>query len=467
MYGFDQYREVENISMKKNIRIAAGQGFWGDRADAPIVQVRNGPVDYLIMDYLAEVTMSIMQKQKMRDPNQGYARDFIPLMREIIPDIVDKNIRVITNAGGVNPLACREAIFDIARDLGFKDLKVGIVYGDDIRDQVGDLIESENFLNHMETGESLQSVMDRLYSANVYLGAQPVVETLRQGAQIIITGRVTDTGLTLAPMIYEFGWEETDYHKLAAGIIAGHIIECGAQVSGGNFLAGWKEVPDMAHIGFPIIEAYHNAEFVVTKHKNTGGLIDLRTVKEQIVYELGDPTTYITPDVIADFTTIQLEQEGKNRVRVKGIQGRPPTDSFKVSISYADGWTSLSKLTFAWPEALEKAKKADEILRQRIKDLNLDFEEIHTEFLGVNGCHGPLSHPINEPNEVILQIGVRGYHQADFLRFGREMVPLVLGGPPTVTGFSGGRSRPKEVVAFWPALIPKKLISAQCDVKSL
>jgi len=453
--------------MKNKIRIAAGQGFWGDRADAPVEQVRKGPVDYLIMDYLAEVTMSIMQKQKMRDPNQGYARDLIPLMKEILPDIVEKDIKVITNAGGVNPLACREAIFEVARNLGLADVKIGIVSGDDIRDQVDTLLKSGNYLNHMESGESIQSIADRLYSANVYLGAQPVVEALRQGAQIIITGRVTDTGLTLAPMIYEFGWQESDYHKLAAGIIAGHIIECGAQVSGGNFLAGWREVPDMAHIGFPIIEAYPDAEFVVTKHENTGGLIDLRTVKEQIVYELGDPTTYITPDVIADFTSIQLEQEAENRVRVRGIQGRPPTDSYKVSVSYADGWTSLSKLTFAWPDALEKAQKADDILRQRIKDLHLEFEEIHTEFLGVNACHGPLAHPVDEPNEVILQIGIRGVHQADFLRFGREMVPLILSGPPTATGFSAGRSRPKEVVAFWPALIPKSLIAPRCDVKGL
>ncbi len=453
--------------MKDKIKIAAGQGFWGDRADAPIEQVRKGSVDYLIMDYLAEVTMSIMQKQKMRDPNQGYARDLIPLMKEIIPDIIEKDIKVITNAGGVNPLACREAIFNTARKLGVEGLKIGIVYGDDIRDNIDELFTSGNYLNHMETGESLETVVDKLYSANVYLGAQPMVEALRDGAQIIITGRVTDTGLTLAPMIHEFGWEEEDYNKLAAGIIAGHIIECGAQVSGGNFSAGWQEVPDMAHIGFPIIEAYPDAEFVVTKHENTGGLIDLRTVKEQIVYELGDPKNYITPDVIADFTTIKLEQEGKNRVRVKGIRGLPPTDLYKVSISYADGWTSISKLTFAWPDALKKAQKADEILRQRSIDLNLDFEEIHTEFLGINACHGPLAHPVDEPNEVILQIGVRGAHQMDMVRFSREMVPLILGGPPTGTGFGTGRSRPKEVVAFWPALILKNLITPRCDVKSI
>ncbi len=452
---------------KEMIRIASGQGFWGDRSDAPVEQVRKGPVDYLVMDYLAEVTMSIMQKQKMRDSRQGYARDIIPLMKEILPDILDKNIRVITNAGGVNPVACREAIFDIARKSGLKGLKIGIVYGDDIREQLDDLISTGVPLKHMETGEPLTKVKERVYSANVYLGAQPVVEALRQDAHVIITGRVTDTGLTLAPMIHEFNWAETDFDKQAAGIVAGHIIECGAQVTGGNFLAGWKEVPDMARIGFPIIEAYPDGSFVVTKHENSGGLVDLRTVKEQLVYELGDPTDYITPDVVADFTSIQLEQEGVNRVKVHGIRGRKPTEFYKVSVSYSDGWLAIGKLTYAWPDALQKARKADEIIRQRISDLGLDFDEIHTEFLGVNACHGPLAHPVTDPNEVVLQIGVRGSNQWHVERFSREMIPLVLGGPPTVTGFGSGRSRPKEVVAFWPALIPKNRVTPVVDVKEI
>ena len=452
--------------MKDYIRIASGQGFWGDRSDAPVEQVRNGPIDYLVMDYLAEVTMSIMQKQKLRDPKLGYARDIIPLMKEIIPDIIEKDIKVITNAGGVNPIACRNAIFEIAHKMGYKNLKIGIVHGDDIYNQIDDLFEKGIYLNHMDSGESLETVKNCVYSANVYLGALPVVQALKDGAQIIITGRVTDTGLTLAPMMHEFNWSPNEYNKLAAGIVAGHIIECGAQVSGGNFLAGWKEVPDMSRIGFPIIEAYPSGEFVVTKHEDSGGLVDQRTVKEQLVYELGDPRNYITPDVIADFTSIQLKDDGKNRVKVFGIIGREPTEFFKVSISYSDGWTSIGKLTYAWPEALDKAKKADEVIRERIKYLGLDFEEIHTEFLGVNACHGPLSHPINDPNEVILQIGVRGSNQAHLEKFSREMIPLVLGGPPTVTGFSSGRSRPKEVIAFWPALIPKKLVQANYDVKS-
>jgi hypothetical protein len=268
-------------------------------------------------------------------------------------------------------------------------------------------------------------------------------------------------------MIHEFGWDNKDYNKLAAGIIAGHIIECGAQVSGGNFLAGWKEVPDMAHIGFPIIEAYPSGEFVVTKHPNTGGLVDLRTVKEQLLYELGDPREYITPDVVSDFTSIKLAQEGKDRVKMTSIKGSKPTTLYKVSISYSDGWTSFSKLTYGWPDALEKARKADEILRQRIKDLNLQFDDIHTEYLGLNACHGPLSHPIDEPNEVVLQIGVRGHNRSHIEQFSKEMIPLVLSGPPTVTGFGTGRTRPKEVVAFWPALIPTMVVEPAVSVESI
>ncbi len=452
--------------MKEMIRIASGQGFWGDRHDAPIDQVRKGSIDYLVMDYLAEVTMSIMQKQKMRDMNQGYARDIIPLMKEILPDLVERDIKVITNAGGVNPFACRNAIFEIAGKMGIKGLKVGVVYGDNIMDDLDRLLSEDVFLKHMDTGQHLSEVRERVYSANVYFGAYPVVQALQDGAQIIITGRVTDTGLTLAPMIHEFGWEKTDYNKLASGIIAGHIIECGAQVSGGNFFAGWKEVPDMAHIGFPIIEAYPSGEFVVTKHENTGGLVDTRTVKEQLLYELGDPKDYITPDVVADFTTVHLTQEAPNRVRVTGIEGKPATDLYKVSISYSDGWTCIGHLTYGWPDALEKAKKADEIIRQRIKYLGLQFEEIHTEFLGYNALHGPLSHPIEEPNEVVLQIGVRGANHGHAERFSREMIPLVLCGPPTVTGFASGRPKPKEVIAFWPALIPKELVEPLYNVES-
>ncbi len=266
--------------MKQSIRIASGQGFWGDLQTAPIDQVRNGPIDYMMMDYLAEVTMSILQKQKMRDRKLGYARDLVPLFEEILPDIVQKNIKVITNGGGVNPIACRDAIFAVAGKLNIKSLKVGVVLGDDILGEIDSLAAKGVTLDNMETGEKLDSIRSNVISANVYFGAFPIVEALKQGAQIVITGRTTDTGLTLAPMIYEFGWKDSDWNKLAAGTVAGHILECGGQASGGNFSADWKSVPDLAHIGFPVAEARHDGTFVITKHDRTGGLVSSATVKE-------------------------------------------------------------------------------------------------------------------------------------------------------------------------------------------
>ncbi len=445
--------------MKKMIRIASGQGYWGDRFDAPLDQVKEGPIDYLVMDYLAEVTMSIMQKQKSRDPNLGYAKDFIPLMEKLLPLLVEKNVKLITNAGGVNPVGCMIAIRDIAERLGLSGVKIAAVYGDDILTQLDPMIASGHEMNNMETGEPLTTIRKSVSSANVYFGARPVVEALEQGAQVIVTGRVTDTGISLAPMIHEFGWKWDDWDRLAAGVIGGHINECGAQASGGNFLLGWKEVPNMERIGFPIVEAYEDGTLIVTKHESLGGKVCVESIKEQLVYELGDPTEYITPDVVADFTSIQLEQVGENRVRVYDVKGKPDTPFYKVSISYFDGYTCIGQLTYAWPEALEKAQKADEIIRKRIEYLGLKFDDIHTEFLGYNACHGTTAPPIEDPNEVVFLAGVRGHNKKMMQTFANEIVPLVLTGPPTVTGFGGGRPRVRDVIAYWPALLKKEAVS--------
>jgi len=444
--------------MKEFIRIASGQGYWGDRFDAPIDQVKEGPVDYVVMDYLAEVTMSIMQKQKSRDPNLGYAKDFIPLMEQLLPLLVEKDVKLITNAGGVNPVACMLAVREVAERLGYTGLKIAAVYGDDILTQVDALIASDHQMKNMETDEPLSKIRKSLSSANVYFGARPVVEALEQGAQIIVTGRVTDTGISLAPMIYEFGWKWDDWDKLAAGVVGGHINECGAQASGGNFFQGWKDVPRMERIGFPIVEAYPNGTLIVTKHESLGGLVSELTIKEQLVYELGDPKDYITPDVVADFTSIKLKQIAENRVKVYDIKGFPDTEFYKVSISYFDGYTCIGQLTYSWPEALEKAQKADDIIRKRIKHLDLKFDDIHTEFLGYNACHGSTAPAIEEPNEVVFLSGVRGHNNKMMQTFANEIVPLVLTGPPSVTGFGGGRPRVRDVIAYWPALLKKEAV---------
>ena len=453
--------------MKKTIRIASGQGFWGDLQSAPVDQVRKGPVDYMMMDFLAEVTMSILQKQKMKDPTLGYAKDVVPLFEEILPDITKNNVRVITNGGGVNPIACRDAIFGVAKKLGIKDLKIGVVMGDDILSRIDALAADGISLDNMETNEKLASIRSKVISANVYFGAFPIVDALKQGAQIVITGRTTDTGLTLAPMIHEFGWAENDWDKLAAGTVAGHILECGGQASGGNFSGGWKSVPDLAHIGFPIAEAHPDGSIVITKHENTGGLVSSATVKEQLVYEIGNPKEYITPDCIADFTTIQLNDVAVNRVEVSGVKGKPATKSYKVSMSYFDGYTSFGTLTYAWPDALEKASKADEILRLRLADMGLEFEEMRTEYLGYNSTFGPLAENSQNLNEVVMRIGVRSHNKEAVDRFSRELAPLILTGPPSVTGFAGGRPKPSDVIAYWPALIPKSSVTPKVIVEQI
>lgn len=453
--------------MKNSIRIASGQGFWGDLPRAPLDQVRKGPIDYLVLDYLAEVTMSIMQKQKMKDPQLGYAKDLVPLLGELLPELLEKHIVVVTNGGGVNPMACRDAIFQIARSRGIRNLKIGVVLGDDILDQLDCLAEKGATFQNMETGEEFSSIRSKLQSANVYFGAGPIVEALQQGANIVLTGRTTDTGLTLAPMMYEFNWRKDDWDKLAAGTVAGHILECGAQSSGGNFMSDWRSVPDLAHIGFPIAEASSDGSVIITKHEGSGGLVTEATVKEQLLYEIGDPREYITPDCIADFTSIRLKQVGEHRVLVSDVRGRPATDLFKVSMSYLDGYTAFGTLTYAWPDALEKANKANDIIRTRLHDLHCEFDEIRTEYLGYNSCFGPQAVEPGDLNEVVMRIGVRSSDKSIIDKFSRQIAPLVLTGPPSVTGFAGGRPKPNEVVAYWPALIPKNLVHPKVILESI
>ena len=443
-------------------RIAAGQGFWGDWLEAPYRQVTGGPIDYLMMDYLAEVTMSILQKQKSRDPTLGYATDFVPLMQRILPILVERRIKVTANAGGVNPRACAEAVAAAARGLGLAGrLRIGVVTGDDLLGRLDGLLARGHPLHNLDTGRPLYDVRDRVLSANAYLGAWPIVDALRRGADVVVTGRVTDTGLTLAPLVHAFGWRPDAWDLLAAGTVAGHTIECGAQASGGNCLVDWERVPDLANIGYPIVAAQPDGTFEITKHPGTGGRISVAGVTEQLLYEMGNPAEYITPDCIADFTTIRLAQAGEDRVRVSGVMGKPATDKLKVSIAYFYGYKAVGTLVYAWPDAYRKAQAGDRVLRQRLDNLGLKFEAVLTEFVGADATHGPLarrSAPLDELPEVQLRIGVRSPDKAAVERFTREIAPLVLNGPPSVTGFAGGRPKPEEIVAYWPALIDKKVV---------
>ncbi|HVP00362.1 MAG TPA: acyclic terpene utilization AtuA family protein [Bryobacteraceae bacterium] len=447
------------------IRIANGQGFWGDSLEAPVEQVRRGPIDYLTLDYLAEVTMSILQKQRSRDPQAGYARDFVDMIARVLPDLKERRIRVIANAGGVNPVACKDAVLDAARRQGIS-IAVATVSGDDIMDRLDSFLARGIELKNMETGDPLSAIRANVQSANVYFGAWPIVDALGKGAEIVITGRVTDTGLALAPMIHEFQWKPGDWDRLSAGTIAGHVIECGAQSTGGNCQMDWETIPHMEDVGYPIVEAEPDGSFCLTKHAGTGGRITVASAKEQLLYEMGNPKEYITPDCVADFTTIHLEQAGPDRVRFSGIRGRAETLFYKVSISYSAGFKATGAMVYAWPDAYAKARAADRILRQRLEHLGLRFDAIRTEFVGANACHGiasaePSPEVAAQLAEVVMRIGVRSENRAAVERFTKEIAPLALNGPPVVTGLGSGRPRVEEIVAYWPALIPKSAVTPE------
>jgi len=455
------------MSGRQVVRVASGQGFWGDDLEAPVRQVEGGPIDYLVLDYLAEVTMSIMQKQRSRDPEAGFARDFVSLMERIFPKCVEGGVRVVTNAGGVNPEGCAAALIEAGRRAGVAGrARVGLVTGDDLMDRLDELLDDGHELANMETGEPLSAIRGEVQSANAYIGAEPIVRALGMGADVVVTGRSTDTALTYGPLIHDFGWADDDYDRIAAGVVAGHINECGAQCSGGNCLIDWWEIPEMATIGFPIVEASPDGTFIVTKHDGTGGRVTRASVAEQIVYEMGDPSTYITPDVIADFTTIHLEEEGGDRVRVHGVKGRVRTDFLKVSIAYSSGWKATGTLMYAWPDAAAKARAAERILRERLDRLGLSFDEIRAELVGWDSMHGHLvGEPPAELPEVQLRMGVRSSERSAVERFTREIAPLILTGPPSVTGFAGGRPRVQEIMAYWPALIRREAVESHLQVE--
>lgn len=451
--------------MRDKVRIGYGQGFWGDSILGPIRLIREGPLDYLALDYLAEVTMSIMQKLRSRNPKAGFASDFVTLLGRVLPEVHQKGIKVIANAGGVNPSACLDAVLELARKQGIKGLKVGIIDGDDILSRIPALLASGHPLANMDDGRALSAVQDRLLSANVYIGAFAVAECLRQGAQIVIGGRLTDPALVAGPMIHEFGWQPTDFDKLAAGTIAGHIAECGAQCTGGNF-TGWRDVKDFVRIGYPIIEGSEDGTFVVTKHEGTGGLINRETVISQLLYEMGDPRRYLGPDCTADFTSAKIEAVGKDRVQLSGIKGGAPTDTYKVSLSYQNGFKTTGQLTVSGPDAVAKAKLCADIVWGRLALDGCTFTENEklVEIVGAGVCHEGIVKPCDPP-EVVLRLSVKCNDEARVDRFGMEVVPLVTSGPPGVTGFAGGRPKATDIVGYWPALLNKHQVQTRVRVE--
>lgn len=451
----------------KTIRLGTGTAFWGDMLDGAFTAVEKGDIDYLCSDHLAELTLCILQKLKRRNPEEGYTRDLIPLMQRILPTCVEKGIKVIDNGGGANPLAAADKVAEIAAELGLKGLKIGVVVGDDITDRIEELRARGVSFNHMDTGEDFERIRDRVANATVYIGYQPIVEALEQGADIVITGRVSDLAMFLGPMVHEFGWKDNDWDRLAAGTVLAHTMECGAQAVGGNYAAGWQDVPEPWNMSYPIADVSENGEAVLTHVPGGGGRVTIESVKEQLLYEILDPANFLTPDVVADFTTIRLEDGGKDRVSISGVRGKARPDTLKVSMGYDDGFMAESRALYSFPDALAKAKRGSEIVLKRLGMKGVQLDEVRIDYIGMNSLWGTAAPPIEcEPNEIELRVAVKTATAAEAGVLGREMVTLGLIGP---AGFAGYTSpgKPRELMAFWPALVPRDEVTPTVIMKEV
>jgi hypothetical protein len=448
----------------KKLRIGAAQGFYGDSILPAVETARHGDVQYLCFDCLAELTLAILQKDRQKDPTKGYTRDITLSMQKLLPYVQEKGIKILTNAGGMNPAGARKEVMRIARELGMKGLKVAVVIGDDILDRLPKFRQQGISLQHMEDGRDIDAILDRIVFANAYLGVDGIVEALRQGADIVITGRTTDSAQFLAPLIYEFGWEQEDWNRLAQGILMGHLLECSGQATGGNFSGNWQAIEDFDRLGFPVAEIREDGEFILTKTEGTGGLVSIDTVKEQLLYEIHDPSAYMTPDVVLNMSDVRLEDAGPNRVRVTGAQGAKRPDRLKAVMGYSDGWLGQAMAGYSWPDALGKAQAADRILRKQIERIRLQYDEIQTDYLGYNSLHGPLARvPEEELNEVYLRMAVRTQRKEEAAKLGRLFPPLALNGPPSMSGFTG-MMPPRELLGMWSCLVPREVVESKVQI---
>lgn len=441
------------------LRIGNACGFWGDNIDAPIRLAERASLDYLTLEYLAELTMSILALQKQRDPDAGYAGDFLDVLERLTPILHEQpKLKIITNAGGMNPLSCARKTRAILDKAGLVK-KIAVVSGDDLMPQLDSLLK-DHALTNLDTGADFASIRSRVVSANAYLGAQPIVEALALGADIVITGRVADASLTVGPAAHAFGWSWTDWDRLCGASVAGHLIECGSQVCGGLWM-NWREVKDYADIGYPYADIADDGSFAITSDAGPG--VNREMLIEQLLYEVGDPARYLTPDVVADFTSVALETIDRRTQRVHGAMGKPASDSFKVSIAYRDGYSASGTLVIAGPEAVVKAKRAGAALLQRT---GCTFERTNIECIGAGACApGVIVVPANPP-EVVLRVAVHDSQKAKVERFAKEFAPLVTSGPPGVTGYTTGRPAVREVFAYWPALIAKSAVQPRVEILS-
>ena len=449
--------------MARTVRIGCHSGFWGDTETAAPQLVRHGNVDYLVSDYLAEVTMSIMAAQKLRNPLAGYATDFVTaVMGPLAREIADKKIKVVTNAGGVNPQACRDAVLKACEAAGVK-LKVAVVLGDDLLSRVDELRGLG--IKEMDTGAELPA---RVVSMNAYLGGFPIARALGEGADVVITGRCVDSAVTLGALIHAFDWSMDDYDSLAAGTLCGHIIECGAQCNGGNF-TDWRLVPDYDNMGFPVAEVASDGSFVLSKPDGTGGLITPATVTEQMLYEIGDPRAYIVPDVVCDFTAATYAQVGKDRVQVSGARGRPASDTYKVSTTWPDGYKFTSIFMLGGREAVAKGQRSAQSIikktRRMFAEMNMaDYRDVSIEIIGGEATYGPHART-TEAREVVVKIAAKHDQKEALALLGREIAPMSTGGVVGMTGsFGAGRSSSSPVIRMFSCLVPKTMVPVTVEI---
>jgi hypothetical protein len=445
----------------KSIRIGNGCGFWGDNIDAPVLLAEQGNLHYLTLEYLAELTMSILAIQKQRDANTGYATDFLDVLERLCPILQSqRTLKIVTNAGGMNAEGCTRKSRAVLERAGLSHVKIAVVSGDDLLPRLDELLGQGVALDNLDTGAPLSEIRERIVSANAYLGARPIADALGKEASIVVTGRVADASLTVGPAVYEFGWNWQSWDLLASATVAGHLIECGAQATGGLW-CNWQDAKDLSGIGYPIVELDGSGSFQITKPAKSGGAVNRETVAEQLLYEVGDPSRYLTPDVVADFTTVRLTEQKPDVVNAQGARGRPATDSYKVSISYRDGFMASGTLVLTAPNAVAKAVACGEIILKRLKRSGAEPQHYNTECLGAGDAVPGVVPRVADPPEVVLRLSARDSRRGVVERFTKEFAPLVTSGPPGVTGYATGRPPVREVFAYWPALVPKSLVPAQ------
>lgn len=449
------------------VTIGNAQGFWGDSPGAAARLVKQWPgLDFLTLDYLAEVSMSIMAIQREKDPNAGFAKDFIDVVKALIPLWREgSKVRIVTNAGGLNPLACAEACAEILRAADFRSWKIGVVYGDDVLSIISNDPSNKDYQN-LETHEPLSAIKSKLVTANAYLGAHPIVKALEEGADIVITGRVADPSLTVAPCVASFSWSWQDFDKIAGATIAGHLIECGTQATGG-VSTNWLGIPDPANMGFPVVEVSSDGSFVITKPEGTGGIVSEQIIKEQLLYEIGDPDNYLSPDITASFLSLKLHTIGPNRMHVIGAKGKPAPEKYKVSATYRDGYKVEGFLSVFGRDAALKARRCGEVILEKVRQAGFPpLAHTSIECLGaldiVPGVFDKTD--IEKSLECVLRIAAADPHKEPLEYLAKEIAPLITSGPQGVTGYTSGRPRVREVFGYWPCLIAHQLVSPEVKI---